>query len=814
MTKLYILNGSDKGRSFELKGSTNCIGRGPDNDIQIKDKSISRRHIKIKKKKEDGIFLIEDLKSTNGTFVDGKRVNTGVTFEVKEGFPICIGNIFFSLGELYSGDEPGIDKLILQDSIDLSEEFSSTGVFVKDRPMTNLKNLQLIYKVSNVLMQSLNINEILEKILDHIFDLLKRIDRGVVILIDNETGKTIELISRFNKKRDDTMMMYSQSIVRRVVEEGKAVILSDTLGADEAERSKSMELMKIRSVMCVPLISKAQVWGVIYVDSVNRPFGFRKEDLSLLTTLSSPAAVAIENARLYSNLEEIIEDRTKNLRETQEKLQESEARFKAIFNNMSSGVVIYEVVNDGEDFVIVDLNKADREIEKIQKREALGKNVTTIFPEIKDSGLKEVFKRVWETGKPEHKSVTLKKHNKETSWREYYVYRLPSGEIVSIFDDVSDKKKAEEEQAALQKQLIVSQKMESIGAFAGGTAHNFRNILQAISGKIEYLEMIYDKKPEISELSKSIYDSVEKGVDLINRLLQFSRRGEKYQMVNLDLADVIKKTYEMIGRILDKKIEVKLDLEEKLFVKGSHSFLSQVFMNLFTNARDAMPDGGRLLIEAKKKKDRVVAIVSDTGHGMDKKTLENIFDPFFTLKEVGKGTGLGLSTTHGIVKQHGGSISVSSQPGKGTRFEIHFPLVKTEEIEKPKIQKEVILGNGQKVLIVDDERATLDSLSNLINVLGYKAISVDKPVEALKNYARWGPDIVLMDRSMPKMDGITCIKEIMKTDPKAKIIILSGYSESGPDGIDDNVKNLIKGYLTKPCGMQELSSTLSQALKA
>ncbi|MBW1855849.1 MAG: response regulator [Deltaproteobacteria bacterium] len=610
------------------------------------------------------------------------------------------------------------------------------------------------------------------------------------------------------------MMMYSQSIVRRVVEEGKAVILSDILGEDEIERSKSMELMKVRSVMCVPLISKAKVWGVIYVDSVNRPFGFRKEDLSLLTTLSGPAAVAIENALLYSNLEEIIEDRTKNLRETQEKLRESEARFKAVFNNMSSGVVVYEVVNDGEDFFIVDLNKAEQKIGKIKKRKALGKSVFKIFPEIKDSGLKEVFKRVWKTGKPEHRAVTLKNDKKETNWREYYVYRLPSGEIVSIFDDISGKKKAEEEQAALQEQLIVSQKMESIGALAGGTAHNFRNILQAISGNIEYLEMIYGNKPEIRELSKSIYDSVEKGVDLINRLLQFSRRGEKYQMVDLDLVDVIKRACEMIERILDKNIEVKLDLEENLFIKGSHSFLSQIFMNLFTNARDAMPDGGRLIIEAGKKRDRVVAIVSDTGHGMDKKTMENIFDPFFTLKEVGKGTGLGLSTTHGIVEQHGGSISVSSQPGKGTRFEIRFPLVKTEEIAKPKVQDEVIFGNGQKVLIVDDERSTLDSLSNLIKVLGYKAISIDKPVEALKNYGKWGPDVVLMDRSMPKMDGITCIKEIMKTDPKAKIIIVSGYAELGPNGIDDNVKSLIKGYLTKPCGMQELSSALSQALKA
>ncbi|MBW1801667.1 MAG: response regulator, partial [Deltaproteobacteria bacterium] len=634
------------------------------------------------------------------------------------------------------------------------------------------------------------------------------------ILLDHHTGKISDVISRSTDKSTKTTMIYSRSIVHRVIDESRAVIMSDTMDHEDVDRSESMELMKIRSVMCVPLISRSQIRGVIYVDSVNRPYGFRKEDLSLLTTLASPAAIAIENALLYSNSEKIIEERTRSLKEAEQKLRESEARFKAVFNAMSSGVVIYEVANEGEDFIILDLNKANRKIEQVNKKDVLGKNVTEVFPEIIENGLLDVFRRVWETGKSEHQSVTLKRENKIIKWREYYVYRLPSGEVVSIFNDVTDQKKAEEEQKALQEQLLVSQKMESIGAFAGGTAHNFRNILQAILGNVEYLELVFGDKQDIKELSQSIYDSIEKGVDLINNLLHFSKRGGEYQMELLDLADVIMKTYDIIDKVFNKNIEIKLNVPENIIIKGNQSLLSQVFMNLFTNARDAMPNGGTLTIEAKKLKDKVTAVVKDTGHGMDKETLKKIFDPFFTLKDVGKGTGLGLSTTHGIVEQHGGSISVTSHPGKGTSFKIYFPQTKTKQVKKPEHYKRIIFGKGQKVLIVDDERPALESLTHLINRLGYEAIPVDKPVVALEKYSEWQPALVLMDRSMPEMDGVTCIKSILKKDPKAKILIVSGYEASGPDGIDKSTKAAIKGYITKPCGIEELSRSISKALKA
>jgi signal transduction histidine kinase/putative methionine-R-sulfoxide reductase with GAF domain len=803
MVGLSVLEGPGKGKTFELRDSVTSIGRTPDNDIQIKDNSISREHLRITRK--GSRYFIEDLNSTNGTFVNDKRVPPGRKFEVKEGLPISIGRVLVSVGRVRTKDIGG-------DWADISSEVTGKAVFNRDRrsATATTKNLELIYKVANVLMQSLDINEVLEKILDYIFDQLKRTERGGILLVNSRTGDLEQIISRSRDRSEKTTFTYNRSIADWVIKESRPVAIPDMSKEDPSRYSDS--LVGIKSVMCVPLISRAQVRGVIYVDSVKKPHGFRDEDLYLITALSSPAAVAIENALLYSNLEKTIEDRTESLRETEKRLRESETRFKAIFDNMTSGVIVYEAVSNGQDFVILDLNRAAQKIERINKSEAVGKGMLEVFPAIKDSGLLEILSSVWAKGKPERSTVTLSQDKEVDGWREYYVYRLPSGEIVSIYDDVTGKRKAEEEQKALQKQLFASQKMESIGAFAGGTAHNFRNILQAISGNIEYLEMIYGENGEIKEVAKSIYDSVEKGVDLINNLLHFSKRGEKYQLTDLDLADVIVETYKIINRVFNKNISIKLNLDENLFVEGDHSLLSQVFMNLLTNARDAMPDGGTLSIEAKRVKDKVVAVVSDTGEGMDKETMEKIFDPFFTLKDVGTGTGLGLSTTHGIVEQHKGSISVSSELGKGSTFKIGLPFVKTVNLKKYKPEKEMVFGKGQKVLIVDDELPTLEALANMTTQLGYKAISVDKSIEALDSYTKWEPDIVLMDRSMPEMDGVTCIKRILEIEPKAKIVIVSGYEESGPDGIDESIRGVIKGYLNKPCGMRELSQTLSRVL--
>ncbi|MFH1123009.1 MAG: FHA domain-containing protein [Pseudomonadota bacterium] len=292
MPKIYIMNGEDKGRSFDLEGDTVTIGRAPDVDIRLRDKSISRNHAEIIRRGNK--YLVKDLKSKNGTFIDGMRITAETPYEIKEGVPIAVGKTFFSLGKAYPED-----VLDLLDSIDLFKELNGEeDIVIKDRPMTAQKNMELIYKVSNVLMQSLNIKEVMEKMLNYVLELLKRVDRGVIILIDKKTGEISEVISIIKGSDRDGATAFSRSIVDRVLREGKPVTMLDTANEEEVNLSESMKLMKVRSVMCVPLISRSKIRGVIYVDSVNKPHGFRKEDLDLLTALSSPAAVAIENSLL------------------------------------------------------------------------------------------------------------------------------------------------------------------------------------------------------------------------------------------------------------------------------------------------------------------------------------------------------------------------------------------------------------------------------------------------------------------------------------------------------------------------------------
>jgi hypothetical protein len=291
MIVLHILNGPDRGESYELEMDSVHVGRSPDNDLQLNDILVSRRHLKISRKKKK--YYVQDLKSTNGTFVGGEQIRSGIEYEVGEGLPIAIGISLICLGEKCSEK-----VLAFLDTFGRSEEIGEKDTaFTKEKRLRPEKNIELFYKVSNVLMQSMDVDEIAEKMLGYLFDLLKRIDRGAIILVDHETGSIERVVPRLRKPSDATFMMYSRAVVDRVIREGKALLMPDTHGEDEADRSISMELMKIRSVLCVPLICRSQINGVIYLDSIKTPYGF----LSLVKALGIPAAVAIEQALLHSN---------------------------------------------------------------------------------------------------------------------------------------------------------------------------------------------------------------------------------------------------------------------------------------------------------------------------------------------------------------------------------------------------------------------------------------------------------------------------------------------------------------------------------
>jgi adenylate cyclase len=291
MTDLYIINGPDgKGRTHEIREEILFVGRSTDNDIHVPDRFVSRKHLKILKKGER--FFIKDLFSKNGTFVNGELINPGVEYPLAEGLPVVFGMSIICLGR-------GCSEEILSflESSQMSRVSLAEDEFFPNRPSTVQKNMELVYKVCDALTQTLDLRETLARVLQHVFEVFVRIDRGAIILVDSESGQIRETVSR--TKQGASHLQYSTEVVERVLQRREAVMISDAdTEQSEGELPETLKLLNIKSVMCVPLISRTKLWGVLYADSVTRPYGFRGEDLYLLSALSSPVAMAIENALL------------------------------------------------------------------------------------------------------------------------------------------------------------------------------------------------------------------------------------------------------------------------------------------------------------------------------------------------------------------------------------------------------------------------------------------------------------------------------------------------------------------------------------
>lgn len=291
MHKLHVLNGPEMGQSFELKDGLTYVGRSEDNDIRIEDKTISRRHLKIVLR--DNRILVTDLKSENGTFIGGNLVTSGLEVEVEEGEILTIGMCMICLGR-----RPVAEMIPFLEPIGFTDE---TGEILIDfeayRDQTNHKRRAFLSEVSKIIDANLPLKETLREILENIFDLLKRIDRVAFILVDPGTGKILDVISSSKQSTPDT---YCLEVVKRVMEDRRVVAVLNVRTEEQDELVDTLKILKIESVMCVPMFSRSQLIGLIYVDSLGRPYGFRKEDLPLFKDLSQMTSLAVEKARISS----------------------------------------------------------------------------------------------------------------------------------------------------------------------------------------------------------------------------------------------------------------------------------------------------------------------------------------------------------------------------------------------------------------------------------------------------------------------------------------------------------------------------------
>lgn len=394
--------------------------------------------------------------------------------------------------------------------------------------------------------------------------------------------------------------------------------------------------------------------------------------------------------------------------------------------------------------------------------------------------------------------------------------------IYIVDEDITELKK-------LEQQFLRVQRLESIGTLAGGIAHDLNNILGPIMMATAILRR-ENVDPKTLKLLDTVEASAKRGADMIKQVLTFAR-GVEGERVLLQPRHIIKEIVSIGKETFPKSIRISEHLAKDLrTILGDATQVHQTLMNLFINARDAMPDGGELTITANnvelderfarrnplaKAGPYVLLSVRDTGTGIPPEALDLVFDPFFTTKEYGKGTGLGLSTVLGIVKGHGGFIDLRSEIGKGTEFSVYFPISDTAPLQPPSVRRAdiTIVGRNELIMVVDDEAAIREVTVTTLEGCGFRVITASDGDEAMPLFRQRRADIslILTDIMMPRMDGIAMIKEMLKVKPDLRFIVMSGLAESGTVKSLDPQQQV--AFLQKPFTSDVLLETISEMLK-
>jgi two-component system cell cycle sensor histidine kinase/response regulator CckA len=405
------------------------------------------------------------------------------------------------------------------------------------------------------------------------------------------------------------------------------------------------------------------------------------------------------------------------------------------------------------------------------------------------------------------------------------------GETASIcfIRDITDRKIAESERALLQDQLLSAQKMEAIGTLAGGIAHNFNNILVGIMGYSEYLLARKEKDDPDYKAIRTIHEGSVKASDLTRQLLNIARGGE-FKRVRLSLNDVIARVLPLISGTFNKSIEIETLLDTNLMImEGDVGQIEQSLLNICINARDAMPEGGRLVIETYTRRvdedfvklhlgakvgNYVVLSITDTGIGMPPHIKDHIFEPFFTTKKHAGGTGMGLATVWGIVKNHRGIVSVYTEPGSGTTFRLYFPAIGREAQEADEQRDEILPGKGETLLLVDDEPIIREMWGEILEEVGYRVLCAGDGDEALSVLEdnRDKLDLVILDLVMPHMGGKETFAKIRQRFPGLKVLVSSGYSENGE--AREMLKDGADGFIQKPYQIRMITAKIREILEA
>ena len=676
-----------------------------------------------------------------------------------------------------------------------------------------MEELSALYETSTAVLSTLNLTELLDTVLKKLM-VIARLDRAGVFLV-NKKGRYLSLIhatgideETLKRLKDYRVPIDKRSnIIARAAQSKKPILVEDTDSIKLNRKNPLLFTFKPKAFIIVPLTVRNEVIGIMVGDNSSNKDFIKEIDKELLTSFANHIAMAIENANLYK------------------RVQSSEKKYRQIVENINEGILVL-----GEGGTIIFSNK---KMNELMKEELKGLN---IFELVRD---KDDRKKLLSLIMKNFKGLKVKEEIgfQPRSGGGVIVPTLMSS--VPILDDDNKTIKGSlalitdlTQQKALERKLLQAQKLESIGTMAGGIAHDFNNILTGILGFTTLMKEKASDRPDLLRFIDIIENSSSRAAELVRKMLIFSRNTaspEDHEACNPK--KVAEEVLSLIKSSFPKNIEVFIEgLKEPPSIRCSSSKLQQIIMNLCINARDAMPDGGKITIKIeecprdhlpillkKRAKDEAFLkiTVSDTGTGISPDVMDRIFDPFFTTKEVGKGSGLGLAVVYGIMEGIGGLVDVKSKVGIGTSFYLYFPIQK-EELEKlDKDKGNTRFFGNETVLVVDDEEMIRALASEILSPYGYKVIEAKDGEEAVSIYNSMPSDVdlVLMDVIMPKMDGIKAAQKILSLDPMAKILFCSGYSSASElSKLSKGSKNFPQKLIKKPFLVENLIMAIREAL--
>jgi PAS domain S-box-containing protein len=513
-----------------------------------------------------------------------------------------------------------------------------------------------------------------------------------------------------------------------------------------------------------------------------------------------------------------------NRKRTEEALRASEERFATIFHTSPAAIAMTRV----EDNRLVNVNPAWCNMTGFTSAEAIGHTAYELKLWGDPSQRERLTGMLDEQGIARSEVQIRRKTGEPGDILMSAEFLELSGEryLLSMAQDITERKQAQKERDTLQTQLVQAQKMESIGTLAGGIAHDFNNILASIIGFSELA--LDDVEPEtpLNDNLQEIYTAATRARDLVKQILAFARQSDE-ALKPVKISSIVREVLKLMRSSIPSSIAITQNIASDSLIMGNAVQVHQILMNLLTNAAQAMEkDGGVVALslndivfdspamdnENGLKPGKYIELkVSDTGIGIPKENIRSIFDPYFTTKKYGEGTGMGLAVVHGIIRNYGGAITVASQPGEGTLFTIYLPVTGNHQ-EREEYAPEALPRGAERILFVDDEEAIAKIGGRILHRLGYAVETRTSSVEALELF-RSKPDrfdLVITDMTMPDMTGDKLAMEVMKIRPDIPVILCTGYSKKISEDVARQIG--IKALVYKPIAKADFAKTTRQVL--